>query len=131
MAYQSDKSGQMQVYVTSFPDGRDEKQISPDGGTEPRWEPHGKELFYLNDNRLMAVAITFKPIFQAGKPTILFTTDENFWRRDVLSLTSYSVMPDGQKFVFVKQTRVHPANQCILIQNWFEELKRKVPTGKK
>ncbi|MBZ5499970.1 MAG: protein kinase [Acidobacteriia bacterium] len=131
MAYQSDKSGQMQVYVTSFPDRRDEKQISLDGGTEPRWNPIGNELFYLNDNRFMAVAISFKPIFRAAKPTVLFTTDENFWRRDVLLLTSYSVMPDGQKFVFIKQTQVNPANQCIFIQNWFEELKSKVPAGRK
>jgi Tol biopolymer transport system component len=131
MAYQADKSGQMQVYVTSYPDGRDETQVSLDGGTEPRWGPSGRELFYLNDNRFFAVMISFKPIFRAARPKVLFTIDQNFWRRDVLSATSYSVMPDGQRFVFIKQTQMNPANQCIFIQNWFEELKRLVPTGKK
>jgi serine/threonine-protein kinase len=130
MAYQSDKSGQMQVYVTSYPDGREETQLSLDGGTEPRWGPSGRELFYLNDNRFMAVMVSFKPIFRAARPKVLFTIGQNFWRRDVLSLTSYAVMPDGQRFVFIKQTKMNPANQCILIQNWFEELKRLCPTGK-
>ncbi len=130
MAYQSDKSGQMQVYATSYPDGSDEKQISLDGGTAPCWRPSGKELFYLNNNRFMAVEISLKPTFHATKPMVLFTTDQTIYRAEGVPNTSYAIMPDGQRFLFIKQSQMNPANQCILIQNWFEELKRLVPTNK-
>jgi serine/threonine-protein kinase len=131
MAYQSDKSGRMQVYVTSFPDGRAEKQISLDGGAEPRWGPSGKELFYLNGNRFMFVETSLQPTFSAAKPLILFTIDPSVYRVEGMPNTSYAIIPDGKRFVFIKQTPVSPVTQVILVENWFEELKRLVPTGKK
>ena len=129
MAYQSDKSGRMQVYVTSFPQGTDEKQISLDSGTEPRWDPSGKEMFFLTDNRFMSVETSLKPTFHATKPKILFMTDQSFLVTSLPS-TSYGVMPDGKRFVFIKQSQMNPVTQVILVQNWFEELKRLCPTGK-
>jgi dipeptidyl aminopeptidase/acylaminoacyl peptidase len=131
MAYQSDKSGRMQVYVTGYPDGRDEKQISLDGGAEPRWGPSGKELFFLADNRFMSVETSLKPTFHAAKPLILFTIDQSIISAFIRPQTNYAVMPDGERFVFIKEFQMNPVTQVILVQNWFEELKRLVPTGKK
>jgi len=45
---------------------------------------------------------------------------------------SYDVTPDGQRFVIVQEATRPPAHvsQLILVENWFEELKARVPTGK-
>ena len=57
IAYVSDESGMPQVYVQSFPTLTGHWQVSPDGGTQPRWRRDGKELFYLApDRKLMAVS---------------------------------------------------------------------------
>ena len=47
-AYQSDTSGEMEVYVRPFPDADSERHpISTNGGTSPLWAPDGSELFYV------------------------------------------------------------------------------------
>ena len=131
MAYQSDKSGRVQVYVTSYPGGRDEKQISLDGGVEPRWGPSGKELFFIGENQLMAVETSVKPTFHAAKPRVLFTIDRSvIYSAFFPPLTSYAVMPDGERFVFIKKPQVDSVTQLVLVENWFEELKRLSPTVK-
>jgi len=132
MAYQSDKSGQMQIYMIRYPDGRDERQISQDGGTEPRWGPAGKELFYRNGNQLIAAEISVNPNPQVGNRKPILTIDRDlFLGGGDRHFRSYDVMPDGQTFVFFKWPQLNPATQLVVILNWFEELKRLVPTGKK
>ena len=130
VAYQSDKSGRMQVYVTSYPEAKDEKQVSQDGGTEPRWGPFGNELFYLSGNRLMSVDTSLNPTFRAGKYSVLFVVEPGLYLTEGLPLSSYAVMPDGKRFVFIKQSQVNPVTQLCIVTNWFEELKRLCTTGK-
>jgi Tol biopolymer transport system component len=58
IAYQSDKTGRNQIYIRPFRAAGDDVQASIDGGTQPRWNPKGGELFYIGaDDRLMAVPI--------------------------------------------------------------------------
>lgn len=74
LAYQSNESGQNQIYVQPFPEldsGR--WQVSPAGGAEPAWARNGRELFYLDGaGGLMTVPIQTQPAFSAGNPTKLF-----------------------------------------------------------
>ena len=61
LAFVSDESGREEVYVRPFP-GLDGKwQISTEGGTQPMWSRDGKELFFRNGDRMMAVAISTEP----------------------------------------------------------------------
>ena len=69
VAYLSDESGRPEVYVQPYPGPGGKSQISTDGGTEPVWNPNGRELFYRSGNKMMAVTITTKPDFAAGRPT--------------------------------------------------------------
>jgi serine/threonine protein kinase len=48
IAYVSDASGRMEVYVQSFPVVGSSRQISINGGQQPRWGGNGKELFFLS-----------------------------------------------------------------------------------
>jgi serine/threonine-protein kinase len=130
LAYISNESGQYQVYVQAYPGPGGKWQISTDGGMEPAWNPNGRELFYRSGNKLMAVDITTQPGFAAGKPRMLF---EGQYRPTPLTNPNYDVSPDGQRFLMVKPSEQEQAapTQINVVLNWFEELKQKVPTGKK
>ena len=73
VAYVSDESGRQEIYVQPYPGPGGKSLISTDGGTEPLWNPNGRELFYRNGNKFMAVEIATRPVFAAGKPEELFT----------------------------------------------------------
>ena len=122
MAYQSDESGQYEVYLCPFPDCRGKSQVSTDGGTEPRWNPNGRELFYRSGDRMMVVTVETHTRPNLGQPRFLFERRSPYgW---------YDVTPDGQRFVMVDDNEPAAApTQLILVQNWFEELKRLVPTN--
>jgi Tol biopolymer transport system component len=129
LAYVSNESGRFEIYVQPYPGPGGKYQISTDGGTEPVWNPNGRELFYRSGGKMMAVDITMQSSFSAGKPRMLFD-------RPYLSLSttlpSYDVSPDGQRFLMLKPSeQTQTTTQINVVQNWFEELKQKVPTGKK
>jgi len=74
----------------------------------------------------MAVSIETKPGFSAGSPRMLF--EGRYWA----SGHDYRVTPSGDRFVFIKETEQQAApTQINIVQNWFEELKQRVPAGKK
>ncbi len=127
LAYQSDESGEDRVYVRPFPDvaaGR--FPISAGRGTEPVWAPDGSELFYRDGESLMAVPIRTEPSFQAGYPRVLFS--DNY---SVRLGRMYDVAPDGRGFLMIKPVATDglAGSQVVLVQNWFEELERLVPTN--
>ena len=128
LAYSSQESGGSQVYVQAFPGGGGKWQISTDGGNGPRWNPNGRELFYIDDdNKLMSVEVNTSPSFSAAKPRKLF--EATFVNRE---FSDYEPGPDGQHFIALaanKKETVTP--QINLVLNWFEDLKRRVPTGSK
>jgi hypothetical protein len=56
VAYTSDESGQLEVYIDAFPEPRGKRRISIAGGRGPQWGAGGRELYYVSpDNKLMAV----------------------------------------------------------------------------
>jgi serine/threonine-protein kinase len=124
IAYTSDVSGQFEVYVRPFPDLGGTFQISTDGGEEPVWSPKGDELFYRNGQKWMAVAIGTEPEFVAAEPELLF--EGNYLN---LPGYSYDVTPDGLRFLLVMAKEEPATTQLNFVTNWFEELKRLVPTN--
>ena len=132
LAYISNESGRPEVYVQPYPGPGGKWQISTEGGTEPIWNRNGRELFYRSGNKMMAVDITTQPSFSAGKPRMLF---EGQYVADdwPLITAAYDVSADGQRFLMVKPrpSRLPSPTQINVVLNWFEELKQKVPTGKK
>jgi serine/threonine-protein kinase len=129
IAYASDESRRWEVYVRPYPGPGGPRQISTDGGTEPAWNPAGHELFYRAENRMMAVTVTLQPGFSLGKPTVLF---EGPWLPTSRTLSNYDVSRDGQRFLMLKAAdEDRGAQQIVVVQNWFEELKRRMAGGKK
>jgi eukaryotic-like serine/threonine-protein kinase len=130
LAYISNESGRYEVYVQPYPGPGGKWQISTEGGTEPVWNRNGRELFYRTGDRMMAVDITAQPGFAAGKPRTLF---EGRYERTPATSPDYDVSPDGQRFLMLKRSEQEAAapTQINVVLNWFEELKRRVPTEKK
>jgi Tol biopolymer transport system component/predicted Ser/Thr protein kinase len=130
LAYVSNESGRYEIYVQPYPGPGGKRQISTDGGTEPAWNRNGRELFYRSGNKMMVVDIATQPIFAAGKPRMLF---EGPYVTTAATIPTYDVSPDGQRFLMLKpieQAQAAPT-QINVVLNWFEELKRRVPTGTK
>ena len=130
LAYVSDESGRNEIYVQPYPGPGGKWQISTEGGTEPAWNPNGRELFYRSGNKMMAVDIATQPGFAAHKPRVLF---EGQYQPTPATFPNYDVSPDGQRFLMIKPSEQAQAapTQINVVLNWFEELKQKVPPGKK
>jgi Tol biopolymer transport system component len=129
LAYQSDESGRLEIYVRSFPGPGGKWPISTEGGTEPVWARNGRELFYRNGDKMMAAAVETKPTFAAARPKLLF---EGHYETGIISFqANYDVSPDGQQFLMIKPSEQESAaTQINVVLNWFEDLKHRVPTRK-
>jgi hypothetical protein len=99
-------------------------QISYDLGEEPIWSANGDELFYRNRDKWMVVSISTKPEFTAGTPQVVF---EGPYLN--VSGLSYNVAPDSQRFLVLQpQYDDSQIRELHVVTNWFEELKRLVPS---
>ena len=130
LAYVSDESYRYEIYVQPYPGPGGKWQISTEGGTEPVWNHNGRELFYRSGDKMMAVDIATQPSFSVGKPRMLF---EGQYQPTPVTFPNYDVSPDGQRFLMLKPSEQDQAaqTQINVVLNWFEELKRRVPTGAK
>jgi serine/threonine-protein kinase len=124
IAYDSTEEGRVEVYVQPFPGPGGKWQVSSDGGYEARWAPDGREIYYLSGGAVMAASVTTEPTFVVGKRRTLFDGPYHAGRH------SYDVSPNGKRFVMI-QLGEKEANlmQLHIVLNWFEELKRLVPTN--
>ena len=122
LAYVSDESGQNEIYVQPFPGPGGKWQISSGGGTEPVWSASG-ELFFRSGDKMMTVEITTHPTLSPGKPSLLF---EGQYARSGQARADYDVTPDGQRFLMMMDEAT--GSEINVVLNWFEELKRLVPT---
>jgi len=71
VAYQSNESGRNEIYVVPYPGPGGKSQVSTDGGTNPRWARNGRELFYRNGDKMMAVEVSQTGLIKAGGATAL------------------------------------------------------------
>jgi eukaryotic-like serine/threonine-protein kinase len=134
LAYGSYESGSGQVYsgqvyVRPFPGPGGQWQISQQEGWGPLWARNGKQLFYRSGNQVWAVDVQTQPAFSVGKPRLLL---EQAWFDGGHPIRSWDLSLDGRRFLMVKHDdrKPTPVTELILVQNWFEELKRLAPSGK-
>jgi serine/threonine-protein kinase len=132
LAYQSNESGQFEIWVTPFPNVSTGKwQVSTGGGRQPLWSRNGQELFYESMGALMRVSPTSSSTsFAAGPTSKLFDTQGFFIPGPPGRL--YDITPDGRRFLMTKASPAAdaplPSARLVVVQHWFEELKARVPT---
>jgi serine/threonine protein kinase/WD40 repeat protein len=131
VAYTSNESGRYEVYVSPFPEGSGRWVVSVNGGMHPKWNGRGDELFYKEADALLVVTVDTRSEFEAGVPQKLFDGDKVDIRLydDHSPINPvYDVTADGQKFVMLESLE-EETSSLVVVLNWFEELKRLVPTN--
>ena len=103
LAYQSNKSGQEEIYIRTFPNvATTELQVSTSGGTQPLWAPDGRELFYVSMGTLMRVPLTTTG--STVKPgTRVKALEGPYFYGGFESGRTYDVSPDGRRFLMIKE----------------------------
>jgi hypothetical protein len=113
LAYQSNQSGRVEIYVQRFPKPDAPIQVSLAGGSEVKWRRDGRELYYLAPrNRLMAVPVrpSREGQIDFGTPVELFSI--------ALGAVNYIASPDGQRFLLNPGAEGETAAQIAIILNW-------------
>src|SRR5215469_3193101 len=99
VAYESNETGEWEVFITTFPATGGKLQVSRTGGRQPRWRGDGKEIYYIDPHgTLIAVPVTTDPGLSTGAATPLFAT----YARPYVSSTDlfmYDVSHDGKRFL--------------------------------
>jgi len=117
LAYQSDESKRLEIYVVTFPMLGGKWQVSTGGATRPVWSRDGKELYFISaDSKMMAVEIRGGTKFDFGVPKALFDV-----RMDAAAW--FDVSKDG-KFLIPSQVEVAATVPMTVVVNWQAGLKR-------
>ena len=126
LAYESDESGRTEVYVRPFPQVEGGRwQVSTGGGRTPLWSRDGRELFYLSlGNWVMGVQVEPGPSWQNTTPTQILT--RQYFEAGVGSARTFDIARDG-RFLLIKPGGDNTQQSLVVVQNWFEDLKRRVP----
>jgi Tol biopolymer transport system component len=123
IAYESDESGRLEVYVRAFSPAAaaagGKWQVSNQGGFRPKWRSDGKELFYLTvPNRMMATGIRMTATSVETDPRELFPISVvNF------IASPYDVTPDGQRFLVEELSFTERPAPLTVVTNWQAGLK--------
>ncbi len=125
IAYQSNESGPMEIYLQAFVPGAPASgvstRLSTNGGTMPVWQRNGRELYYISaDNKLMAVEMTLGAEVKSGTPKELFSLS-NIWANPG---ATYAVTRDGQRFLFVTRAEETSVTPFTVLLNWMAEVKK-------
>jgi hypothetical protein len=125
LLYQSNESGQAEIYVRRYPALDRQWQISEGGGVQTRWSRNGREIYYRNGRSMMTVAFDGRGETPSlGKPTALFLDEYDFGQG--LTVPNYDVMDDGR---FVMFRRDANGGRLQVVLNWTEELKKIIAAG--
>lgn len=137
IAYASDESGQSETYVQPFPGPGPKVQISNAGGFDPVWQRSGRELYYRNEEKMMAVSITTAPSLKVSAPRQLWAGDYSSGSGSSCGMpgvtsSNYDVTADGQRFLMVQDadTAIF-ATKIVVVLNWAEELKTKMASSRR
>lgn len=133
VAYTSNEAGSNQIFVRASPDKGGKWQISDSGGQYPEWSRNGRELFFRTPENQIGVAsyTVTGDSFVADKPRL--------WSEARLASAfntgmNYDIAPDGKRAVVFAPVEAPEAQQAqnhvISLENFFDELRRKVPVGK-
>jgi eukaryotic-like serine/threonine-protein kinase len=133
LAYESNESGRFEIYVRPFPNVDSGRwQVSTSGGSKPVWARSGDELFYVAaDGTVQGVRVDGSSSWRSSTPTKVLQGDYVLSNPAAPGRT-FDIAPDGKRFLVVKAASGDDApapQKFVIVEHWFEELKRLVPTN--
>jgi len=124
VGYASNESGEFEIYVRPFLRPGAKGKVSAGQAFGPKWSPDGKEIFYRDEGKIMAVSVSVQDdTFRAQTPRLLFELKGGGYS------FPFDVSPDGNRFLFYRTAgeAKEQSQQPTVVVNWFEELMAKVP----
>jgi dipeptidyl aminopeptidase/acylaminoacyl peptidase len=120
VAYASNESGRNEVYVQPFPGLESKTRVSVDGGDFPIWSRDGREIYFRNGDKAMAVSVSSSGPLSFARPKELFAGSFR---------GSWQAAADGRFLMVRKSEEEASSRQINVVLNWFDELKQRVPSG--
>jgi serine/threonine-protein kinase len=123
VAYESDESGDFEIYITRFPGADGKWQVSTNGGSRPRWSRDGSSLFYQENNcDIMEVSVDYQPALTLGTPTVFADCSqlglyEGFGREYEVDLTGNRIL--HSKSAATEKGRIDIG--ITVVENWAKE----------
>jgi hypothetical protein len=118
LAYVSSGTDDDEIYVSHFPAFEDRWQISGDGGTRPRWNGWGAELFYVCHDALTDVIVGPRGLFRSESPKSLFYLDSSV---DGRRFPVFDVTAKGQRSLVAQQTGAEEKVTITVVHNEVKE----------
>ena len=120
IAYQSDESGEAEIYIQPYPTTGAKWTVSNGGGRTPQWRADGRELFYRGpEDTIYAVPVTGGSTLDVGRPVALFSRS---LQGGGLYRNRYVVAADGQRFLLNVATEKQASAPFSVVLNWPEGL---------
>ncbi len=139
LAFTGDESGRYEIYLQAYPEGP-RYTVSREGGFFEMWSPDGSALFFVGShddvNKMLRVAVTVGPSgLQLGNPEPVFDmrytapdgTDYSYVQGLSSYGAAYDILPDG-RFVLLREAQ-RDIREIVIVQNWFDEVRRLAPVG--
>jgi DNA-binding beta-propeller fold protein YncE len=117
-----DGTGRLEVFLARFPEGTGRVQVTQAGGGAAFWSRKGDELFFQGPpaGELYRVPVTLTAErAQIGAPQVVFKVPNDF------SISAAS--PDGTRFLAIKEPRIDPPREIVVVEHWLDDLRRAVP----
>ena len=131
LAYQSNDSGRAEIWVRPFADANGgPSQVSAGGGFQPLWGPDSREVFYRDlTGAVMRVAIERGSGRAAETPAKLFGAGRYYFGYGEAFGRTFDISRDGRRFLMIKHVALDQSSAptILVVENWFEDLKRLVP----
>ena len=128
IAYFSNESGDYRVYVESFPHKGAKREVSADGAAYHEWSRNGRDLFFLRYRARQLMAVSYQSrgdSFVTDKPRV--------WASQIAwfaATKNYDAAPDGRMVVLMPaDTQQQPHDRLIFLLNFFDELRRRIPSS--
>jgi Tol biopolymer transport system component len=118
LAYVSNATGADEIWVKPFTEAGAPIRVSPAGGIDPLWAKSGRELFYIQGNRLVSMEVDTRSGFAFKPPTPLFDAPALPGQQP----PSYDVTADG-RFIVLRSSNSVTTPVTVVI-NWTSKLKK-------
>ena len=126
MAYTSEESGRIEVYITRVPSGQGRWQVSVNGGRRPRWSPAGDRLYFqsLDSSMLLEVDVTLGEVPVLGTPRVVFDLAKSSIK--TWGGCNFDVDVEAKRFVaLVFPSNLSQQGNVIVVENWAAEFDKK------
>ncbi len=130
LAYESDETGSIEVYIRPFPNTEGGKwQVSTNGGQAPLWAHSSKEIFFVDGERnMVATPVGPGSPLQLGERRVLFRVGADLYLQNPEHYTPFDISLDDKRFLMARQVQAASAERptFLIVDNWFEELKARM-----